>query len=177
MPRSDKLIDEYVRGAELHAHEVTERRGGKKRIYRHASLPDVPLRDGRDAMSVNWLQVRIRDARGGVTRRNAFLIDLTVDEENAADNAACGRALWKIEKEGFNIFKQGGYNLERNLGRVQQNVDPVLVALNLLAFAFHTVCDLAERAWQRARQTVSSGTKFFETLQAMTAYLSRHEDT
>jgi hypothetical protein len=136
----------------------------------------VPLRDGRDAMSVNWLQVRIRDARGGVTRRNAFVIGLTVDVEKAADIAACGRALWKTEREGFNIFKQGGYKLERNLGRVQRKVDAVLVALNLLAFAFHAVCDLAERAWQRARQTVSSGTKFFETLQAMTAYLSRRGD-
>ena len=47
----------------------------------------------------------------------------------------------------------------------------MLVVLNLLAFAFHTVCDLAERAWQKARQTVSSRRQFFETMQAMTAYI------
>ena len=90
---------------------------------------------------------------------------------SADPHAACGRARWKIENEGFNVLKQGGYNLEHNFGRGQQNLDAVLVVLNLLAFAFHTVCDLAESAWQRARQAVSSRKQFFETLQAMTAYL------
>ncbi len=168
---SHKLIDEYVRGAELHAHEVTERRSGKKRVYRYTWLPDVPLRDGRDAMTVNWLQVEIRDGRGKVTYRNAFVTDLPVDRDNVAELAACGRARWKIENEGFNVLKQGGYNLEHNFGHGQQNLDAVLVVLNLLAFACHTVCDLAECAWQKARRTVSSRRQFFQSLQAVTAYL------
>jgi hypothetical protein len=47
----------------------------------------------------------------------------------------------------------------------------LLVVLNLLVFAFHTVCNLVESACQGARQTVSSREQFFKTLQAMTAYL------
>jgi hypothetical protein len=107
-PWSHEPIDEYVRGADLQADEVSERRGGKKRVYRYTSLPDVPLRDGRDAMSVNWLQVEIRDTRGKVTDRNAFVTDLMVDQENAAEIAACGWARWKIENEGLNVLKRGG---------------------------------------------------------------------
>jgi hypothetical protein len=170
-PGSYKLIEECVAGAALHAHEVTGRQGGKKRVYRYTWLPDVPLRDSQDAMTVNWLQVEICDERGKVTYRNAFVTDLPVDRDNVAELSACGRARWKIENEGFNVLKQGGCNLEHNFGHSQQNLDPVLVVLNLLAFAFHTVCDLAEHAWQKARQTVSSRRQFFETLQAMTAYL------
>lgn len=170
-PGSHKLIAEYVGGAALHAHEVTERRGGKKRVYRYTWLPDVPLRDSRDAMTVNWLQVEIRDGRGKVTYRNAFVTDLPVDRDNVAELAACGRARWKIENESFNVLKQGGYNLEHNFGHGQQNLDAVLVVLNLLAFAFHTVCDLAERAWQRARQKVSSRRQFFDRMEALTSYL------
>lgn len=169
-PDSHKLIDEYLRGAELNEHEVTARQGGKKRICRYTWLPDVPLRDGRDAMTVNWLQIEIRDSRGKVTYRNAFVTDLTVDRANVAEIAACGRARWKIENEGFNVLKQGGYNLEHNFGHGQQNLDSVLVVLNLLAFAVHTVCDLAERAWQKARRTVSSRRQFFSRMEALTAY-------
>ena len=105
-----------------------------------------------------------------MTYRKAFVTDLPVDRDNVAELPACGRARWKIENESFNVLKQGGYNLEHNFGHGQQNLDAVLVVLNLLAFAFHTVCDLAERAWQNARQTVSSRRQFFDTMQAMTAY-------
>ena len=42
---------------------------------------------------------------------------------------------------------------------------------NLLAFAIHTVCDLAEGAWRKARTTLEPRVRFFQCLQALTSYL------
>ena len=75
------------------------------------------------------------------------------------------------ENESFNVLKTQGYHLEHNFGHGKQHLASVLVTLNLLAFALHTVCDLAAGAWRRARDTLGPRTRFFHTLQALTAYL------
>jgi hypothetical protein len=49
-----------------------------------------------------------------------------------------------IENGSFNVLKTKGYNLEHSFGHGKQNLAALLVTLNLLAFAFHTICDLAE---------------------------------
>ena len=65
-----------------------------------------------------------------------------------AQLAACGRARWKIENEGFNVLKTNGYNLEHNFGHGKRNLSMVLAILNLLAFACHTVCELGGGKWR-----------------------------
>ena len=82
--------------------------------------------------------------------------------------ARCARARWKIENETFNVLKQHGYHLEHNFGHGKKTLAGVLVALNLLAFALHTACELAEDLWQRARQRL--GARLFEHLRSITAY-------
>ena len=64
--------------------------------------------------------------------------------------AACGRARWKIENETFTVLKGNGYNLEHNFGNGKQTLASVFLTLNLLAFAFPTVAQLAELAWREA---------------------------
>jgi hypothetical protein len=76
-----------------------------------------------------------------------------------------------IENETFNILKTGGYLLEHNYGHGKQNLAALLVTLNLLAFACHTVCDHAEELWQRARSKASSRVQFFNRLVAVTSFL------
>ena len=46
----------------------------------------------------------------------------------------------------------------------------MLVALNLLAFALHTACELAEDLWQRARQRLGTRYRLFEHLRTITEY-------
>jgi len=53
----------------------------------------------RDAMTVNWFEMEIVNARGEVTYRNSFVTDLPVGRNNVAELAACGRAWCKIENE------------------------------------------------------------------------------
>jgi len=48
----------------------------------------------------------------------------------------------------------------------------LVVTLNLLALAFHTVCDHAEKLWRRARSKASSQASFFNRLVAVTSFLS-----
>ena len=46
----------------------------------------------------------------------------------------------------------------------------MLVALNLLAFALHAACDLAETLWQRARQRLGTRFRLFEHLRTLAEY-------
>ena len=138
----------------------------------------MPLRNGADALSVNWLSIEIVNPAGKVTYRNNFVTDLAVDRDNVAELAACGRARWKIENESFNTLKTKGYNLKHNFGHGKENLAAVFATLNLLAFAFHTVCEIADDRWRQAREKLGRRTRFFETLRSLTAYmlfLSRHD--
>jgi hypothetical protein len=134
-------------------------------------MTGVPLRDGKDALAVNWLEIEIVDAAGAATYRNSFVTDLPVNRKTVASLATGGRARWKIENGSFNVLKTQGYNLEHNFGHGKQNLAAMLVALNLLAFAFHTVCDLAEDAWRAARSKAGSRTRFFTRMAAISEYL------
>ena len=51
-----KTLYEYVDGATLDERTVTERKPGKRsQTYRYRWIQAVPLRDGKDALAVNWL--------------------------------------------------------------------------------------------------------------------------
>jgi hypothetical protein len=45
----------------------------------------VPLRNGRDALTVNWFEIEIINARGETTYRNSFVTDPLVDTDNCKD--------------------------------------------------------------------------------------------
>jgi hypothetical protein len=99
----------------------------------------VQLRDSKDALEVNWLEITIHSQASEVAYRNSFITDLAVDRDNVAELAACCRARWKIDNETFNFLKTDGYNLEHNFGHSKQNLAALLVTLNLLAFALNQV--------------------------------------
>src|SRR5271166_774645 len=113
----------------------------------------------------------IADAKGKTTYDGAFVTSLDVSSETVADIAACARARWKIENESFNVLKNNGYHLEHNFGHGKQNLAMMFAAMNLLAFAFHTVCDCLEALWTKARFAKRARTRFFEHMRTITAYL------
>jgi len=170
-PTTHTLIQEYIAGAELATHEEKLKRGKKRVTHRYRWLCDVPLRDGKDALHVNWFEIEIVDAAGKVTYRNSFITNLPVTKETVAELAECGRARWKIENEAFNVIKTKGYNVEHNFGHGKENLSCILVTLNLLAFAFHTACDLRDELWRRVRAKLSTRRRFFGDLVAITTYL------
>ena len=93
---------------------------------------------------VNWIGFEIVDAKGKVKYSMAWVTSLPVSKDNVAGIVACGRARWKIENESFNVLKNHGYELEHNFGHGQRFLAMTLAALNLLAFAWHTVLELLE---------------------------------
>ena len=111
------------------------------------------------------------DAKGKVTYDGAFVTSLNVARDNVPAIAACARARWKIENETFNVLKNNGYHLEHNFGHGQQNLAMLFAAMNLLAFAFHTVCDRLEHLWIAAREAKRARKRFFEHIRTITAYL------
>ena len=79
--------------------------------------------------------------------------------------------LEKIENETCNVPKTGGYNLEHSFGHGKETLANVLVTLNLLAFAYHTVAQLCVLAWRNAMATWVARYHFFEQLRGITAYI------
>ena len=170
-PSSHKALYDFLDGAEVPRLERKVKQGARFVTHRYRWLEAVPLRDGRDAMIVNWLEIEIVSPDGEVTYRNSFVTDLPVTEANVAELAACGRARWKIENESFNTLKTKGYNLEHNFGHGAKNLAAVLATMNLIAFAIHTVADLIDDRWKAARAAIGSRKRFFEDLRAITTYL------
>ena len=169
-PSSHKTLSEYLEGVKLDSFSETDGVGSARRIYRYRWMADVPLRDGKDTLTVNWLEIEISKPGGKVTYRNSFVTDLPVCNKNVAVIAACGRARWKIENETFNVLKNNGYNLEHNFGHGKDTLSSLLVALNLLAFAMHNACDLTEERWQKAREKLGARNRLFIHIWSITAY-------
>lgn len=170
-PSSHKALYDFMQGAILDEHTVTQKLAAKRLTYRYRWFTGAPLRDGKDAMMTNWVGITITDVKGKVTYDNAFVTSLPVTRDTVAGIIACARARWKIENESFNVLKSNGYHLEHNFGHGKQNLAMMFAALNLLAFAIHTVCDCLEQVWIDARTAKRARTRFFEHIRTITAYL------
>src|SRR5215213_3869554 len=170
-PASHPTIQDYLTGVEMPEHVARVKRGRERLTHHYRWLCDVPLRSDEQALAVNWLSVEIVNAAGKVTYQNSFITDLPVDATTVAELAACGRARWKIENESFNVLKTKGYHLAHNFGHGKEHLSAVLATLNLIAFAIHTLCDLAAGSWHQAVATIGARMHFFQRMRAITAYL------
>jgi len=170
-PSSHKALYDFMQGATIEEHTIKQKLGGKRLAYRYRWFEQAPLRDGHDAMLVNWVGVTITDAKGKVTYDNAFVTSLPVARDTVAELVACARARWKVENESFNVLKSNDYHLEHNFGHGKQNLAMMFAAMNLLAFAVHTACDCLEQIWIKARTAKRGRKRFFEHIRTITAYL------
>lgn len=138
--------------------------GSKGVVTNYRFTTGVPLRDGKDAMMVNFCEITMTNASGKVTYRNSFVTSLAVDESNVAEIVQCGRTRWKIENESFNVLKNHGYNLAHSFGHGKNHLAKTFAALNLLAFSFHGVCDILDDLWKRMRKKAGKRTSFFNEI-------------
>jgi len=169
-PASHQTLYEYLDGIRLPSRRVTAGAGSRRRVHRYRWMTDLPIRDGDDALRVNWLEITSARPNGKVTYRGTFVTSLPATRDNIAELADCARARWKIGNETFNVLKQHGYHLEHNFGHGKDTLAAVLVVLNLLAFALHTACELAESLWRRARARLGTRARLFEHLRTLTEY-------
>ena len=167
---SHRALYDFIEGCEFERREIKIRKGKTSETHRCRFIEKVPLRDGEDAVLVNWIGFEILDAKGVVKYKTAFVTSLPVTKDNVADVVACGRARWKIENESFNVLKNHGYELEHNFGHGENFLAMTLAALNLLAFAWHTLLDLLEPPWRRAREAAEKRKSFFSYLATITSF-------
>jgi len=169
---SHKTLYEFLKGADLERLVRRERKPGNHSTTITCRWIDgVPLRDGPDALQVNWLGVTITNAAGKTTCDGAFATSLPITADTVAEIAASARARWKIENESFNVLKNNGYRLEHNFGHGKKYLAQIFAAMNLLAFAFHTVCDCLEIQWTQAREIIAKRTRFFLHIATICAYI------
>jgi hypothetical protein len=174
-PSSHTTLYEWLEGFEKTGHvqtRIVERRKGKKReIDSYRFINQLPLRDGDDALMVNWCELVTTTPEGKELYRNTFVTDHTISHENVIDMVASGRSRWKIENENNNTLKTKGYHLEHNFGHGKKSLANVLASMNLLAFLFHTVLDLTCEIYGKLRAKLGARKKFFEHLRTLTHYI------
>jgi hypothetical protein len=150
---------------------IRQRHEGKRTYtdtYRFVN--QVPLRDGDDALMVNWCELTTTQEDGQITYQNAFATNHSITADNVAEIVRDGRTRWKVENENNNTLKTKGYHLTHNFGHGKQHLSALLATLNLLAFLCHTLLDLLDSSYQRLRQFLPRKT-FFDDLRALTRYL------
>jgi hypothetical protein len=170
-PDSHKTLYDFMSGAAIDELQIRRKDGPRTVTITHRWFTGAPLREGKDALHANWIGMTIADAKGKQTYANAFVTSLPVTRQTVDEIATCARARWKIENESFNILKNNGYHLEHNFGHGKENLAMMFAAMNLLAFAFHTVCDCLEDLWIKARLAKRARKRLFEHIRTITAYL------
>lgn len=73
----------------------------------------TPLRYHRRI--VHWIEMEERDTER-ITYHNVWVTDIKPNRANAMALAKAGRLRWKIENEGINTQKTGGYEMEHGYG-------------------------------------------------------------
>jgi hypothetical protein len=134
-------------------------------------INQVPLRDGEDALQVNWCELTTCRSDGKIVYKNSFVTNFHISKNNVKAIVADGRARWKIENENNNTLKTKGYHLEHNFGHGKKHLSSLLLTLNLLAFLFHTVLEMIDEKYQLIRDDLPTRKTFFDDVRALTRYI------
>jgi hypothetical protein len=141
-------------------------------VWHFRYLHQVPLREQQPALKVNWFELEVkRESDGKSLYLNRWVTDHCLSPQRLFQLGQAGRSRWKTENENHNVLKTRGYYLEHNFGHGQQHLSMVLLTLNLLAFLVHTVLQLVDERYQRARQQRGTRKGFFQDLLSLTKYL------
>jgi len=171
---SHKYLSQWIDAADVGVdiqQLIKKRWTGKERLYyRYRFMNDVPIKEGKDTLRVNWCELEILDEEKNVRKRFSFLTDFLITRENLIDVVECGRSRWKIENEHNNTLKTKGYNLEHNFGHGKEHLSNLLLTLNLIAFLFHTVLEFFDKRYALLRKSLRRRQTFFEDIRALTRY-------
>lgn len=169
-PDSHKTVYEWVKG--ITTKKVEDRFDGKThQIYTYNYVEGVPLREGEDALLVNFIEVIVKDRTSGKQLyHNAFITNHSLTDTLIPLIINCGRARWKIENENNNTLKKQGYNLEHNFGHGRKYLASLLATLNIIAFLFHTMLELMNEKYQLLRVAIGARVRLFNDIRTMLSY-------
>lgn len=174
-PDSHKTLYEWVKtleeGNDLNCITTARRNGRFREIYTYKYVNNVPIKDGKDVLRVNWFELTITREGGEILYQNGFITNHKITDKHIEALALCGRTRWKVENENNNILKTKGYNLEHNYGHGKKNLSSLFASFILLAFLFHTLLDFMDVKYRLIRKTLPSRQTFFNDLRALTRYI------
>lgn len=171
-PESHKTLYEYLSGAELKTASSSVKKGQKKYVYQYKFMNHVPIRDGDDAIAVNWLEMtEVLGKTGKVSFKNTFITSHLITPDNAHAIGCAGRARWHLENENNNTLKTKGYRFEHNYGHGQRNLSMVLATLSISAFLVHTIMNIVDALYIKAKQAHGSRINFFNMIRAFTSII------
>jgi hypothetical protein len=170
-PDSHPWLMETVEQSFLEERIVKKWTGRYHQISTYRWINGVPLRDSRDALMVNYLYLQVKNEESGeASYTNSWITDKKITKENIELLASCARGRWKIENEHNNVLKNRGYNLEHNFGHGKQHAAEIFLLLNLLAFLFHTILEMGDEDYKKARASVGRRDSYFHHMQAALRY-------
>ena len=162
---SHPWLSETVKNSYLKETTRREWNGRHHLKYTYQWLNGVEIRDNKETLLVNYLSVSIWNEKlNKRTFLNTWITNKTITEDNAAHLASCARARWKIENEHNNVLKNHGYNLEHNFGHGKTYASEMYCLLNLLAFQMHSILDINDDDYQKARACAGRRDEFFNEL-------------
>jgi hypothetical protein len=170
-PESHTTLYEHLEGIDLPMVPTKRWTGKVEETYTYRYLNGVPLRDGEDALLVNWCEITVSRPDGKVTYKNSFATSHAIPDDTVAAVVLAGRTRWKGENENNNTLKTKGYHLEHNFGHGKQHLASFLATLNILSLLFHTLLELLDQKDKLLRTHLPTRKTFFDDLRALTRYM------
>ncbi|MCK5904256.1 MAG: ISNCY family transposase, partial [Gammaproteobacteria bacterium] len=108
-PDSHKTAYEHIDGlsalGKVQGIKKKQWNGKETLTHHYRYLNDVPLKDGEQALNVNWCEITTLNEVNEIIYRNSFASNQHLNEENVAEIITAGRARWKIENKNNNTLK------------------------------------------------------------------------
>ena len=165
---SHPWLAETVKNSYLKETSKREWNGRYHLKYTYRWLNGVEIRDNKETLLVNYLSLSIwNEKKNKQTYYNTWITNKTITSDNVAHLASCGRSRWKIENEHNNVLKNHGYNLEHNFGHGKTHASEMYCLLNLLAFQMHSLLDVSDEDYQKARAYARRRDEFFNELRVL----------
>jgi len=162
---SHPWLTETVKNSFLEEKTRQEWNGRHHLKYTYQWLNGAEIRDNKQTLLVNYLSLSIwNEEQSKRTFYNTWITNIPITSDNVAHLASCGRSRWKIENEHNNVLKNHGYNLEHNFGHGKNHASEMYCLLNLLAFQMHSLLDISDEDYQKARAVSGRRTEFFNEL-------------
>ena len=168
-PKSHATLYEYIQGVEVDSLRTVEGKGRKKVHCLYRWMSGVPIRDGEDALKVNWFEITVASPSGGRRYHNAFATDLEVGRETVGELARCARARWKVENNAFGILKDS-FNLEHNFGHGSDTLAGLLAMFNIISLLMQNACELRCEAWKAARARLAARYRLLDHIRTVIDY-------
>lgn len=167
-PTDHRYLFEWIEAFdELPRYEWTDKKG---RLHVYEWQNNVPLNGKKDTVLVNFFSCKMiekaKDDHEKIVYKNSWVSDLPLNNKNIKTMVAGARCRWKNENECFNVMKNHGYYMDRNYGHGKKHLCFNFYLLTLLAFFFHQIFELTDKAYQACRQKFGSKKHLWEKLRA-----------